>query len=418
MDYDAARAEFVVFGGHAFPGPDLGDTWTFNGTAWRLRTVPVPPSARHGAAFAYDSSQGLTVLFGGQQDQGAILGDTWMWNGTTWSRMTPIVSPPPRVGAGCAADTRRGRIVIFGGWGSQGMITVPDTWAWHGGSGTWTNVLPPSSPTPRYFTTMAYDAARDRIVLFGGANAQGHLADTWEFDGTRWYQVMTSSAPPARADSRMVYSALLGGVVIFGGSNVTGIRYSDTWLYDGTNWRMVRPAAPASAPSARDGAGMAVESGTGKILVVQGRTGNGAFANDTWWLDIPGFVSFGVGCGPNGGPRLAGSFGQDPTAGMPYSMTISNLPPLLPPSSVFLLLGANELVPAVDLGSIGMTGCRLYANPTYLVPCTYIPVGVASCTVGMPNAPGFMFFVQGLAIVPAGNPLGLILSDAARGIIR
>jgi hypothetical protein len=35
---------------------------------------------------------------------------------------------------------------------------------------------------------MAYDRARDRVVLFGGEIGAGvpDLADTWEFDGTTW----------------------------------------------------------------------------------------------------------------------------------------------------------------------------------------------------------------------------------------
>jgi hypothetical protein len=33
---------------------------------------------------------------------------------------------------------------------------------------------------------MAYDAARSRLVLFGGYNGTENLNDTWEWDGTQW----------------------------------------------------------------------------------------------------------------------------------------------------------------------------------------------------------------------------------------
>ena len=33
---------------------------------------------------------------------------------------------------------------------------------------------------------MAYDAARGKVVLFGGYDGQTNLADTWEWDGQAW----------------------------------------------------------------------------------------------------------------------------------------------------------------------------------------------------------------------------------------
>ena len=44
---------------------------------------------------------------------------------------------------------------------------------------------------------MAYDAGRDRIVLFGGMNENGRLAETWEFNGEDW----SNRTPVLRVDS-------------------------------------------------------------------------------------------------------------------------------------------------------------------------------------------------------------------------
>ncbi|MEI9904503.1 MAG: kelch repeat-containing protein [Asticcacaulis sp.] len=55
-------------------------------------------------------------------------------------------------------------------------------------------MLPPvlahaEGPAARIQFVMAYDARRDRVVLFGGMDAQGvYRDDVWEFDGTRWTQ--------------------------------------------------------------------------------------------------------------------------------------------------------------------------------------------------------------------------------------
>lgn len=45
--------------------------------------------------------------------------------------------------------------------------------------GTWTALS--SSPTTRGWSAMAYDSARQRLVLFGGYTTSGRSADTWEY---------------------------------------------------------------------------------------------------------------------------------------------------------------------------------------------------------------------------------------------
>jgi hypothetical protein len=129
---------------------------------------------------------------------------------------------------------------------------------------------------------------------------------------------------------------------------------------------------------------------------------------------------FGQGCGRNGGSRLAGSFGQVPTRNVPFDITVSGLPFGLPAGSVFVLLGLDEQRPPMDLTAIGMPGCSLFVGGTYgmhLVPCTYLPIGLASCRINMPNLPGVRFYTQGLALDAAANQLGLSMSNAAVGMI-
>jgi hypothetical protein len=52
--------------------------------------------------------------------------------------------------------------------------------------GAWRTVAG-AAPTPRGGHAMAYDLARQRIVLYGGfTNEAPRLADTWEWDGADW----------------------------------------------------------------------------------------------------------------------------------------------------------------------------------------------------------------------------------------
>jgi hypothetical protein len=128
MAYDAARGVTVLFGG-TWNMSYLGDTWEWNGTAWRLRTV-FGPSGRLGHAMAYDAARGVTVLFGGSTGRGPgglpyVNGETWEWDGTVWTELV-VTGPSPREFAAMAYDAARGVTVLFGG--IAGFIINSETW--------------------------------------------------------------------------------------------------------------------------------------------------------------------------------------------------------------------------------------------------------------------------------------------------
>jgi hypothetical protein len=76
---------------------------------------------------------------------------------------------------------------------------------------------------------MAYDPADGHVVLFGGYFASACNGDTWEFDGTDW--TPGSAGPGARCNHAMVYDAARARIVLFGGGSS-----ADTWEYDGASW--------------------------------------------------------------------------------------------------------------------------------------------------------------------------------------
>src|SRR5262245_23099562 len=103
---------------------------------------------------------------------------------------------------------------------------------------------------------IAYDDARQVVVLFGGTSVQegtANRSDTWEWDGNRWNQRRPATSPVARTFHAMAYDGARQRTVLFGGtyfdSLVGDIVYgSDTWTWDGTNWSQI---APAVAPTGR-----------------------------------------------------------------------------------------------------------------------------------------------------------------------
>jgi hypothetical protein len=82
---------------------------------------------------------------------------------------------------------------------------------------------------------MAYDSARDVVVLFGGASLSGRLGDTWEFHpgDSSWVQKTTGPPPATREDHFLAYAN--ARVVMYGGLGASGL-LSDCNLWDGSSW--------------------------------------------------------------------------------------------------------------------------------------------------------------------------------------
>jgi hypothetical protein len=95
---------------------------------------------------------------------------------------------------------------------------------------------------------MAYDAARNELVAFGGTegtiNAPA-LAQTLVFDGEFW-RVLGVAGPPARTRAAMAYDAARGVIVLHGGLDAAGQPLRDTWTWDGKRWTPASTGGPAA----------------------------------------------------------------------------------------------------------------------------------------------------------------------------
>jgi hypothetical protein len=96
---------------------------------------------------------------------------------------------------------------------------------------TWVLQSPTNSPLARDSHAMAYDDARQRIVLFGGHHEFVYLNDTWLWDGTNWTQSLPANSPPERYFPAMAYDSARQQTVLFGGAG-QGYYYNDTWISD------------------------------------------------------------------------------------------------------------------------------------------------------------------------------------------
>lgn len=259
--------------------PDQGARADDIAETWISRASADKPSPRTLPAMTYDAARKEVILFGGYGPAGnnPQRTDTWAWDGSAW-RLRPVVIAPGFCPAPeMAYDAARQNVVLFCGYG-QGVGTLGATWTWNGA--VWTLRTTATAPSPRQHYVLAYDTTRGETVLFGGrSNSGSYLNDTWVWNGTSWAQRTPLSSPPARSGAAVAYDALRSELVVFSGTG-NGGPLSDTWVWDGSTWTK---RATQSAPPARWTATMAYDvSRTGAVLYGGVDVQTNAFFNDTW----------------------------------------------------------------------------------------------------------------------------------------
>jgi hypothetical protein len=194
-----------------------------------------------------------------------------------WTTLTTSNTPAGRYDHGvCYFETPDGIGSVLMQGGTVGATTTTDTWLLNTLTGAWTNATTTPAPSQRWDVAMAFDRARNRVVLFGGQYSTTVKNDTWEFDGTNWTQLSPATVPTARRFTAMAYDNARGVVVMFGGENATGsTRYNDTWEWNGTNWTQ---RSPSTVPSARGQHAMSFDLVRGVTVM----TGGWPTPTDTW----------------------------------------------------------------------------------------------------------------------------------------
>jgi hypothetical protein len=149
---------------------------------WVPIDVAPPARSRHG--MVTDTWRNRVVLFGGLGRE-----DVWTFDGAVWSPLIGAQPAPPRDRFASCFGAARGEIVLFGGYDPLGGgVFRADTWCWNG---TWQQRTPAVSPPGLWSPQMAYDAARQRVVL-----VDTWFPATWEWDGTSWTAAATPPFSP------------------------------------------------------------------------------------------------------------------------------------------------------------------------------------------------------------------------------
>jgi hypothetical protein len=332
----------------AAPG---GPIWT------QLGPTGGPPGQRLLPTAGYDAATNRMIVFGGaNQDFGSLnyrnYNDVWVLTNAdglggapAWTPLAPSGTPPAaRFGAGGGYDPGSNRLIIFGGAivdypAVTGACTWPvnagtanDVWILtnangSGGAPAWTPLIRAGvPPSPRRAGVVVYDAANNRLILFGGNEACAKRNDVWILSNANglgagtptWTQLTPSGTPPAaRGDLGFggAYDAGTNRLIIVGGGGDLSA-FNDVWVLANANglggtptWTQLSPAG--GPPPARLAHTVTYDAAANSLTVIGGVDhSETSFFSDVWRLTNAN----GLG-GPPGWTRLAPGAGPLPRAG-------------------------------------------------------------------------------------------------------
>ncbi len=322
------------------------------------------------------------------------------------------------------AHSGRRSVLAFGGpseWSSN------DLYEW---TGTTWSLLPTTGRPPRpgdwnfsrIYLTSAYDARRDKLVVFGTALVDWQNAvfsdfrpDLWEWDSMNgWIQRSVQQGSLQRL-SQLHFDSQRGVLTLI--TAYPGPLQVLEWD-GGASWQPITPLTPLS-PWIND------LWPTGSYDDARGKFYVGLFGSNTSWanaygsVNAPDFQPVAQGC--------AGTLGQ-PTLrlthnwtrawlGRSLSVDLSNLPL----SAGIVALGWSDqqhgsTTLPLSLTPHGMPGCfaRVAPDSVYFVTGAGNTATLALPVPNNPNLMGLTFYQQGWSFDPAANPTGMTTSNSAR----
>jgi len=343
---DPANHRTIVFGG--------SNGWQFFNSVWALDLTdgseawsqvrtrgPLPPARGQHSAI-YDGANQRMIVYGGHSRYHNFR-DVWALDLTPgaerWSKLFPDGDGPgARRWHTAIYDAPRSRMVVFGGGGSGTMFN--DVWALDLTPGTeaWSLVtVVGAPPAARTQHTAVHDAAGQRMVVFGGRDADAVLSDTWMLDlaTDTWSQPTPAGPPP---DARRGHTAVAdpdnSRMIVFGGLGSAGFQ-NDTWtlsLAPGTlTWSQLSPAG--STPGTRAWHSATMDDADGRVLVIGGRGMSSLQGEAQWSLDLASSGWTQLSPQLPGGSALAASSTAAPSqAVLPpdASLAVEDAPPGTP----------------------------------------------------------------------------------------
>ncbi len=172
-----------------------------------------------------------------------------------WTKLE-ATGPSARERHTAVFDEEGDRLIVYGGRFEAGTAPLGDVWVLEnatdiGGGAAWRKLAPTgTAPPARFAHVAAYDAANNRMIVYGGSDGKINLSDTWVLtnangvgEAPAWTSITTMN-PPTRLEAVGVYDETSGSLVVFGGSAGSGATpSSDVWVLSNANGMAATPSA-------------------------------------------------------------------------------------------------------------------------------------------------------------------------------
>lgn len=379
-----------------------------NGT-WQKITGSVPqPSARYNSATTaavYASSINSMVFFGGY-DFNTFLDDGWKLDLATqgWSPLTSSTpGPAGRLGHGAVYDAAHDRMVLYGGVAAN-YVEFQDLWSYEFGSSRWVE-LPQASlkPGDRLWASVVYNPKDTTMVLFGGQDLDGNIFnDLWILDlnNITWRRIAPEPGwPDVRLAALVALDEQANTLWMFGGYQ--GFEFNELWSLDLTTLQWTEHPMGSPAPPARNGAPAFFEPASRSMVIFGGVDhNNNRGLNDLWAYSVDN-----------------GTWQQLSTSGDIPSPRHNCLAAFAPAQNRFVLFGGRDFPAARLFGD----GYSLTLNPlptctrgdmngdqnltpadlVLLLNCVYLETGRCDLCFADASCNGFLSAVDVVALLNA-----------------
>jgi hypothetical protein len=224
-------------------------------------------------------------VFGGV-DLFAYHNDLWRWNSSTGWSFVPVAGtlPQGRMYSTLVYDAPRDRYVVFGGHPAY----LNDVWILSlRPVPAWAPLAPAGAPpAPRFNHAAVMDETHDRMIVFGGITSGGEVGDTWalDFSGTpTWQSLPTAGTAPGplrvmgyTLDTARQRMLMFGG---YDGSQFVNTTYAFSLATN--QWSQLLPGG--ALPAVRDLMSIHYESSRDHVVLFGGFN-PGGFLDDVWTL--------------------------------------------------------------------------------------------------------------------------------------
>ncbi len=313
--YDAVNNRMIIYGGFSgSKGTTSGETWVLsaaNGLGPAQWTHLSPQGTVPNVGFqsaVYNHTSNVLYIFGGISSSTKLLASNHVFelssaNGLGGKPAWNLDGPGVRYSQSAFYDSGTNTLNVFGGAHAQTSVAFSDFWRQTGVVGganlNWSRVdFTGSIPAARQGHTGAFDAASNRMMVFGGAlgfptpctNDYWILTNANGTGGTaQWTATATlGTSPTARYRQASVYDPASNSLMIFGGSDCKAGYLNEVWVLSNANgvsgspsWTHLQPTG--AMPSRRESSTAVYDPATNVLIVFGGKTKSNHFG-DVWLL--------------------------------------------------------------------------------------------------------------------------------------